>query len=201
MRDTRTHAIHAHVLLALRHTGTDQVDFAADVVAHYQERTPLHAQLVEFHGHVAGTDPYEVRRANHQKLWRMLRTDGPVRLPADLEEAVVLALPQPFRHECLRELSARYGLLPVPLPADGAATGMACVGAFSSDFGEALQALSRTLADGRLQACDAKHAPDAIRCLEDVIAQATSLRAAHQALLKPHLVPATGLDNREGQEV
>lgn len=116
MRDTRTHVIHAHMLAALRHTALDQADFADDVARIYAARTPLHARNIEFHQHVRGTNPYDVKRANEQLLFRMLKPNGPVRMPVELEESVVLALPQPFRDECLAELAARYGLLAAALP-------------------------------------------------------------------------------------
>lgn len=117
MRETRGHVLHAHVLMALKHSGRTQADFA-DAVAHlYAERTPLHARSIEFHAHVAGSNPYDVHKANAQILFRMLRpefTDS--RMPVELEEAVVLALPAPFQDECQRELAERLGLLAAPLP-------------------------------------------------------------------------------------
>ena len=116
MRESRAHALFAHVQLALRHTGRTEAEFADAVVALYHARTPLHARAIEFHGHVAGSDPYDVMRANAQLLMRALKPGGPVRLPVDLEEALVLALPQPYQDECQRELAARLGLLSAPLP-------------------------------------------------------------------------------------
>ncbi len=183
MRETRAHVIEAHVAFALRHTGIDQADFAEDVARRYRDRTPLHARGVEFHEHERGADPYAVRRANAQLLFRMLRPDGPARLPVELEEAIVLSLPEPFLHECLRELNARYGLMAAPLPEVEGVEVTAAVGNFTRDFGECLAALARTVSDGRLETSDAKDAPAVIRELDDVIAGAISLRAAHQQLL------------------
>ena len=117
MRETRGHVLHAHVLMALAHSGMKQADFADAVVHLYDVRTPLHAQSIHFHKHVKGSNPYDVQKANTQILFRMLRpefTDS--RMPVELEEAVVLALPEPFRDECQRELAERLGLLAAPLP-------------------------------------------------------------------------------------
>lgn len=185
MRETRAHVIEAHVSFALRHCGIDQANFADDVVRVYHERTPLPARGIAFREHVRGTDPYAVLRANEQLLFRMLRTDGAVRLAVELEEAIVLALPERFRHECLRELNARYGLMAAPLPEVEGAEVTTAVGNLTRDFGECLAALARTVSDGRLETSDAKDAPAVIRELDDVIAGAISLRAAHQSLLQP----------------
>jgi hypothetical protein len=168
MRDTRAHAVYAHVLTALKHSGIDQGDFADDVARLYLERTPLHARSIEFHQHVRGGDPYAVRRANEQLLFRMLKPNGPVRMPVEIEEAVVLALPEPYRDECLRELNARYGLLAAAIPACSKASLADQVRSPCDLMRKAAAAVERIapmLEDGRIGPEDAAYFADALTAI------------------------------------
>ena len=116
MKTTRDQVIAHHVNMALRHcAAVTRESFADEVVDLYHQRTPLALRGIQFHAVEKGGDPYAVQRANAQLLFRMLQ--GPVRLAAELEEAVVLALPQPYQGACLSDLAARYGLLATPMPA------------------------------------------------------------------------------------
>lgn len=179
MRETRAATVQAHVLMALRHSGTDQADFADDVASLYHERTPLHARGVEFHQHTRGADPYQVRRANEQLLFRMLKAGGPVRLPVELEEAVVMALPEPYRSECVRELAERYGLLAAALPTRGGCGTQASVGLLAREFGDVLHATAQTFGDGLLEQASPLHCAEVIKQIDQLVACALSLREAH----------------------
>lgn len=112
MRESRSAVITHHVRAALQHSGLSERVYACAVADSYRERTPLQARSVEFH---AGGCYDADARSNAQLLRRML--DGQVRMPIDLEEPLVLSLPEPFRSACLRELAARTGHLAAPLPA------------------------------------------------------------------------------------
>lgn len=203
MADTRADVISRHVQTALRHAGgLTRESFADEVVALYHDRTALHLRGVQFHAFERGADVYATQRANAQLLFRMLDTGSRVRLPSEVEEAVVLSLPQPYRGECLRELSHRYGLLAVPLPAGDAVGRVVQAGEFAAAFGECVVAMAETLADGHLDARDAANAPRAVKELDDLIALATSLRQAHAAQIPP--TPANNVHEfpgREGREV
>lgn len=179
----RDQALWRHITLALANSKLDRETYADDVARIYLERTPAHLRGIDVHQHVRGSDPYKVREANKQLvLRRMLDPDGPVRAPMELEEAAVLALPQPFQRECLRELAGRYGLLAAPITSagDAAAVASSC-GELAREFGECLLALAATIGDGHLDPSDAAHAPAAIRELTDLIAHATGLRSMHMA--------------------
>lgn len=183
MRDSRTHVLFAHVNTMLKSTGATRDDFADDVAQLYMARTPLHARTVQFHQHARGNDPYQVKDANGQLLFRMLDPTAPVRMAADAEEAVVLALPQPYRDACLRELAGRVGLMAAPQPAaDGVQAGLD-LGRLSQAFGDGVVELSNTIADGQLCPADAAHAPQVVQALDRLIAKAASLRQAHIDLL------------------
>lgn len=182
MRSTRDAVIWRYVTLAILHSKVDRDDFAEEVARLYQARTPLDERSLKFQKHAAGTNPCTVRTANKQLLFRMLDPEGPVRMAAEIEEAVVLALPPPFRDQCQAELAARLGLMAAPLPAEDVVAAAVSCGELTMTFGECLQALAATIGDGHLDPSDAASAPEAIAQLDHLIALGTSLRAAHIAI-------------------
>lgn len=208
MRDiqpTRDAVIHRHVTTAMMHArGMTRETFAADVVDLYHARTAPNLRAIAFHVAARGADVYEVQRANGQLLFRMLNPDGPTRLPVEIEEAVVLALPEPYRNECLRELANRYGLLAVPVPAADGLGRLVHTGEAVRKFGDVLLALAQTIGDGHLDAADVDNAPRAVTELDALIAMASSLREAHARLLAPDARPAAPTPEfspRDGREV
>lgn len=181
--ETRAELILRYVQSLLRETRVSMESFAADVVEQYHGRTPGGARTIRFHG---GGDAYKDMRANAQLLRRFL--EGEVRLPVDLEEAVVMALPDSRRRQLLAALAARYGLLAVRNPntqrrfEDDTA---ALAGLFK-EAGEAGAALAPMLADGRFGPEDRPLAVTAKRELEDVLTAASGLLARiEDAMLEP----------------
>lgn len=189
MRETRAHAIHAHVLAALRHSGITDGAFANDVAALYAARTPLEARSIQFHQWHPGLDATTVQRANAQLLFRMLRPDGPSRMPVELEESVVLALPQPYLADCQRELAGRMGLLAADLPAPVDAPLAAHLNSPVELMRRAAVAVERIapmLEDGRIGPEDAAHFTAALSALNDVAGACVTLNAQiHQAMQEP----------------
>ena len=182
-KTTRCRTIWRHVDLAMRYLGEENREtFAQDVMDLYHTRTPLHLRAVSFHEITPGSDVYHLLRMNAQLLFRMLNPDGPTRLCVELEEAVVLSLPEPYKTECMRDLALRYGLLPVPRPATTAAGCAVQLGGFSAAFGECITELADTIGDGWLEPSDRQHADEVIVALDRLIALATSLRTAHEQL-------------------
>lgn len=186
---TRDLVIARHVRLAIDHTTLTEDAFADDVRRVYQQRTAEHLRRVDFHAITRGEDPYRTLRANAQLVRRML--DGQtIRMPVEIEEAVVLALPEPFRRRCLAELAGRYGLLAVEQPADTAPGCIAQMGQLAHQFGTCVQALAETIGDGHLSACDLPGAKVVVREIDELVARALALRAAHQELLDGAAPPA-----------
>lgn len=186
MRETRAQVIHRHVDHYVRHSGAKEHDFADAVAALYQERTPLHLRCVDFHAHAAGGNPYDVLRANGQLLFRMLRPDGPTRLPVDLEEAVVLSLPEPFRGECQRDLAERLGLLAAALPAPADAPAGQHIKSpceLMRRAADAVERIAPMLEDGRIGPEDAPHFASALAAVNDVMGACVTINAqVHQAM-------------------
>lgn len=190
--NTRDRVIARFVRLAIKHTDLTREAFAEEVVHLYHQRTPLKQRGIEFHAFTTGCDFADVMRANAQLVFRQL--DGVTRFAAELEEAVVLALPQPFRQACLAELAGRYGLMAAALPASTAGGRMGQVGEMSKEFGEALRAISRTLEDGDLTSTDPALVTDVVRELDELIAAATTLRATQLAVIAPSLSAAPPIE-------
>lgn len=182
MHSTRADVIWRHLVFAINNAKLDRDNYADDVARLYMARTAAAARGLQFHQHARGVDPYEVRKANKQLLFRMLDPEGPVRMPVEVEEAAVLALPQPFRDACQAELAQRLGLMAAPLPSTEPGEALASCGKFTRSFGRCLQVLASTVGDGHLDPDDAAKAPAAIQQLDQLIALATSLRAAHVAV-------------------
>lgn len=178
IHETRAAAIIAATQDYLDQTSATLPGFAQQVAEEYRRRVPAHARGIEFH---AGGDPVAAIGANRQLVRRMLT--GEVRLPAELEEAWVAALPERWRARLVAELAARYGLLAVPIPGEGPRHGD--LARLFREAGEAGQICARMLADGDFGPEDAPLFGDAIREIDDVIAAAVALKAQIRARVFP----------------
>lgn len=173
-REARSHTLAHFVRLALR-SGDTELEFADRVASTYRERTALAERVIEFHAGTTTDQIIEAKRANAQLLRRMLA--GEVRLPVDLEESIVLAMPAAVQRRCLAELCDRLDLLAVPKPRDDAAGQARLLSDLCREFGEAVERIAPMLHDGGIDAGDRAQAPAALRELNDVIAAAIALRA------------------------
>lgn len=169
---------------ALRATGGTLRAFAAAVAEGYRARTHSEDRAVEFH---ESKDPYADERANAQIVTRML--NGETRLPADLEEAWVLALPEPHRGRLLTKLASRYGLLAVPMAEVGSDDATLRVCALLRETAEAVQAVAPLLREGRLHTGCVQSARSAITELRQAEAVAAGLRIQIGRLLRGEEVP------------
>ena len=158
--------------MALRKSALTDRAYGQAVADLYMQRTPLHARTIEFH---ISRDPYADERANAQLVKRFL-TDV-VRMPVDLEEALVLALPEPFRNACLADLAERLNLLAAPRPAPDAARQTIHLGEMARDAGEVMIALAPMFADGRIDSNDAALARHALAAIAKTQAMLVTLEA------------------------
>lgn len=110
--------------------------------------------------------------------------DGTVKvLPADLEDAWVMALPEPYRAECERDLAKRRGqwtMSELPPTEAGTAAGL---GRLVMEFGQLMEALAPALADGRICANDLPHARRILNESDDLIAAVLCIRRQLQNVL------------------
>jgi len=146
----------------IHETNVSEPTFAANVVAEYTQRISEDLRTINFH--VQG-DAYKNMRANAQILRRFF--NGDTRLPVELEESLIFALPFEWRNNLLCTLSARYGLLPTPIPQQTDCD-IENTGQLLEEFGEALQALSPALIDGRIDEADIVHAEKILKEVADV---------------------------------
>lgn len=172
--EARANTIWRHVREHIVSSGTTWPAFARAVREHYEATVPEPQRRVEFSGH---RDSYERMRLDAQ-LVRRFEHDVRYGLPADLEEAMVLALPEPARARCLAALAGRYGLLAAPIPRRGAGDGIACLGALTKEFADVLKEVAPMWADGTITQAEHDAARRALREIRDLEAQLASLRTA-----------------------
>lgn len=179
MRETRTRTIVHHLQLAARHSGETIESILTHAVDVYESRTPAHARIVDFQPR--GRDPYAANRTNVLRLKRMLGMAEPAsHLHADLEEAIVLALPEPMQGECLRELAARYGLLAVADPGTDPAplaTIAECTADVMTQSADVLRSAGNLL-DGEIDRTDLQTIESTLQEVSDATASLATLRAA-----------------------
>jgi hypothetical protein len=179
MRESRSQLIAEHVLLAISRSALTERTYAQTVADLYHERTALHARSVTF---ASSADPYADSEANRQTVKRML--DGRVRMAVDIEEALILALPQPYRSHLLADLSHRLGLLAAPQPQPTPAGQQQQLGELLRHLGDTVNRLAPMLDDGRMDAGDAAHASAALAELDALQAYAVTLKSSiHQHVL------------------
>ncbi|WP_338404530.1 hypothetical protein [Xylella fastidiosa] len=130
-----------------------------------------------------GDDVAEDMRNNAQVLRRYM--DGTVKtLPADLVDAWVLALPEPYRGECERDLARRRGVLPVRLPCADSAARVVGVAELVSEFAQLLEVIAPALADSRIDKNDLPFARRILDESDDVIAAVLGVRGQVQAMFQ-----------------
>lgn len=168
---TRTDTIAKHVSDYVREKSKRE-EFAARVVEKYEELVPNDKdRCIEFK---KIGKPSTILATNAQRVFRWFDKDIAARLPADLEEAVVLSLPEPYLSRCRTELAARYGLLAALIP-QGAA-GHADIARLLKETADVVNVLGQMYEDGKLDANDAKHKPTAIKEINDAIGALLTLR-------------------------
>lgn len=135
--------------------------FADDVKCIYHDVVCDAAdRVVQFH---EGGDVSKILAANAQLLFRMLK--GRVKFLADLEEPVVMALPEPYQSDCKTELAARYDMLPVYASNIRPERSVNNVSRLLRETSDVVDALAPMLADGVI---DEKDRPLAKRGLKEI---------------------------------
>ncbi|TVO75121.1 hypothetical protein [Sedimenticola selenatireducens] len=123
-------------------------------------------------------DAFHDLRETKQIVMRRLR--GEIKFECDFEECAVDALPPEPRAALLRKLSARYGLMAVPVPGSVAPGVAADLARFAREFGEAITAYGELLGDSGV--IDEHDNPAKLRKAlnetDDVLAAASVFREA-----------------------
>jgi hypothetical protein len=148
----RQSVIYAYTRRMLDETAKNANSFAMAVAERYCAMTAPDVR------HVAlklgeGDELFEAMKANGQTLRRYM--DGTVKsLPADLEDAWVQSLPEPYRSNCERDLARRRGRYSFELPADSTSEDFAAIGDVMQQAGELVTEWGKSVADGKLDAAE-----------------------------------------------
>lgn len=175
-RRPRSSILFEHVDSA-RHQKTVKQDMLAhEMMQTYRAYTPLDLQRIKCKGESTLS---AAAAAAQKRLSRYLLGSDP--LPADLEEFLVDALPEPHRTQAKTALVRRYGSLYVPIPNAEAGPDVMKVSRLAKEFGEAMVAIAPIISDGRIDADDMPLIGDALAQLDDLIGAATAVK--HQLQL------------------
>lgn len=163
----------------LDETATNAQSFAMAVAEKYLALTAPDVRTVPFR---LGDDLASDVRNNAQILRRYM--DGTVKsLPADLIDAWVLSLPEPYRGDCERALARRRSLLPVKQVASDEAAQAVGLSELASEFGKLLEAIAPALADGQITEADLPYARQILNKSDALIAAVLSVRGRVQGIL------------------
>lgn len=159
---------------AIRNSGLDDQSFAALVAEAYMAGVAPAERIIAFH---LGTDTATIDQANKRnaKLIERFR-NGTVKLPADLEEAWVAALPEPWSTDCARELARRYGFMGAKTPV-GEAGSVLSTARMCIELGESLQAMADVSSTGGADGCPLPALRRARKELQDLQAEVMTLLA------------------------
>lgn len=183
--EPRSQLIIRHAQKAIRASGLTIGAYATRVAEEYIQRVALHERQMEFYTGAATVDGIaKAERANAQLITRIF--NNVVKMPDDLEESLVAALPDAMRGELVRELAARYGLLAAraPVATNDVRGQMEEFAALSREFGQTIESLAPIFADGKCDATDRGHIEHALRELDDLIAAGVTVRAQLRAAIE-----------------
>lgn len=182
--DTRSQTIIKALQEYQHDTSYSWESIAYDIKECYEQTVPMHKRSVHF---IDKPDLPATQRVAAKQLAKFV--SGEHRLPVDLEEACVNALPMDRRQRLLNALAARFGLLAAEIPCgriDGPHD-YAMLSRFFDEQCEAGQAINAMLKNGgHIGPQDRAAAPAAIAELNDLIAVAVSFRE--------HIIEQTGVE-------
>ncbi|UZW62740.1 hypothetical protein [Lysobacter enzymogenes] len=181
----RQTVVYGHTRRMLDETATNVNTFAMVVAHAYLALVAPDVRNAKFRlGE--GDALFGAMRNNAQILRRFM--DGTVKvLPADVEDAWVTALPEPYRSDCERDLAKRRGRLSVKSLPSGEAGAVVGVSHLAAEFGQLLEALAPALADGRVTTADIPYAKRILNESDDLIAAVLNVRRQITEIL-----PGTG---------
>lgn len=171
MRESRPNVLLHHIIMAVKNSALTFRSYATHVRDEYDARTPVATRGIHFR---TTRDPYSDEKLNAQTLQRLL--DDPAKLPCEIEEALVLALPEPFQSECRRELAARMGELAAPMPREGHGAAVADAAALMRETGEALALLAPAFDGNSILPHQRASAKRALGELDDVLSTTVAIK-------------------------
>jgi len=160
---TRQDVIFGATHAVMHELGWSLADLAESIATHYCAQVPeQHRGLtLTAEPQEPGSDAYyNWKESTRRQLERLL--NGSVRMPVELEEAWIDALPSPYRERVIGQLAARLGYLAVAIPEESDCT-VESLGEVLREHSEAVQASAPMVADGQITEDDRIYAGDAHR--------------------------------------
>lgn len=171
--EPRSAVVFHHTTIAIRNSPHTDESLAQAIAEQYMADVAVGERIVTFY---EGTDAESAKRAftNNAQLIKRIRM-GKVKMPVDLEESWVRALPAEQSEACARELAKRYGFTAAKRPKLDADSGVMCVAAMAVEFGQAVAAVTSVHADGAVRANDLPDLRKAREELDQLLAQVQTL--------------------------
>ena len=168
----RQTVIYGYTRRMLDETSMNAQSFSMAVAEKYINSTAPDVRHVPF---ALGDDLGQAMKGNAQTLRRYM--DGTVKtMPVDLEDAWVMALPEPYRANCERDLARRRGMLPIRVAEQAPIGQVATLSILTKEFSELLAALSPVMHDGEFTGADRAYAKHILNESDDMIAALLSMR-------------------------
>lgn len=143
----RQAVVYAYTRRMLDETAMDATAFAMHVAERYLATTAPDVQQVKLKlGQ--GDDLLKAMKNNGQILRRYMSGELKT-LPADLEDAWVMALPEPYRSDCERELAKRRGRLSFEM-LEGPGEAADSIGAVFTEAGQLCTAWGKAIANNEV---------------------------------------------------
>lgn len=172
-QEPRSSVVFRYTTESIRNSHHTDASFAQAVADQYMTTVAPNERVIAFHAGTCADSIEKAQKANAQLIARFRA--GTVKLPVDLEEAWIQALPPPWSDDCARELAQRYGFLGARAPQMDTQAGVLGVARMSVEFGHTLQALSNVLEDGRVCPQDIPELRKARRELADLLAEVQTM--------------------------
>ncbi|HKJ89243.1 MAG TPA: hypothetical protein VKA48_12140 [Gammaproteobacteria bacterium] len=160
---TRQDVVFAATHAVMHELGWSLADLAESIAVIYCDQVPEEHRDLKLTAEPKGQGVdayYHWKESTRRQVERLL--NGSVRMPVELEEAWIDALPSPYRERVIGQLAARLGYLAVAIPEDSDCT-VESLGEVLKEHSEAVQASAPMVADGQITEDDRIHAGEAYR--------------------------------------
>lgn len=187
---TRSQLIGELVVAAINATRLTWNSYVEAVVAHYHAHTDVADRVLQFHVATTAKDVEPFARLNTQTIKRMLI--GEHKLVADIEDALIAALPDEWRCRLLTALLDRHGLLLARKPPalDDAAGQITSACVLMRKTAAAVQAIAPMLENGTIDAEDAPHFLPALEAVNKVMGACVTLNTQISTAIATFTPPA-----------
>lgn len=182
-QESRSETIMRHTDAMFRELRMKPAAWSVDLIAEYHRLVPVEARTVTWQmdglaDRVMAANGLTVNR------FRGLYDDNAIRFPADLQEAWVNCLREPYRNACRLDLAMRDGTLYVAIPDLVGCSDLESVSRVTMAYATMLHTVAPTMDDQVIDHKDEPHIPPVLRALDKLVGEATSLRERYARQLQ-----------------